>query len=929
MIEVKLKRQIRKGTKFAGGSVLSTSSPGGDYASRAGYAAKAGHAETADESQLALRAKEADHAAKADRADIAHDLDEDSPVNKRFISRLHNDTAVGHVTFKQGIDSGKIIKAEGGVQFGKSYAPGLTGFGGLIDGDGHGELRSLILNEWLEVPELRFNRVDVSTGTEWHAPGGGLIESVETDGSASDNSGWVSLHLEAGEAGAVAAGDLCMGIWHFSDPSDAGYNSDVDLDDNGNFKFKGFATVYFQITEVNSDASRFRYRLREGYSIHPQPGMYFVGYTNIAKNTKGTWAHPERQKSRYSTRTYERYLSGVTDWTFRPANIAAQFGDLSNLSLGNGIDLRGYSAYLQNVYMTGRFHNIDNPVVERWLTAFPDVVTFNKNNEYSAADVEFSAYERYQDGTIVKVNDPDIRYFDGVDEYLNLYENPCPCELIDFGEYRWISDEHQILARTFVNLVTDGKDGKDGKDGTKGDKGDPGLDGKILRVTEWNTGTSYRNDHNPDSNGLRHLDIVSRIGSHWVCKSNHTASSGNAPGTTGGKNYWNEMNSAAPIYTSLLVANQASIRLMNTGEIIVTDKNNNVCGRFGSGDNPLWVGQSEDKAVFRVSSAGRTRFTGTQSGASVIEIDPYSGDMLIKSSSGSTLTRITGKSVTGGGTPVSAGTNLELPIDGNHGLSHHGSNGLSQEREYRVCEFTIPKSASIMGNTVSVYISALIQARAGASKTNAMGVVVRDPASCSYRFRIAELTAPGGSIKEYITNENDDEIALTGSVSATQSEVEENRLDHKEIATFGNNTYSSARYYAVVATVSSRFSLMVAPSVSQLSSSTYFQPSTVYVDLKGGFNIYSATLHRDGLTLQAGTNNYFTAYNTSKGFCVQMENANAPVNATTRRQISGIGIGPYGFVVRVARSGNDNDWITLSSYIDAFVEQKLKDHKLI
>lgn len=104
--------------------------------------------------------------------------------------------------------------AEAGMQFGLTYIPGFVGgMGGWIGADGAGELESLVLRRFLEVPELRFNRAEVIQGVQWHAPGGGIVESCEGD--------TVTLKLEDGDYGAVAADDLCMGIWHFAKPADS------------------------------------------------------------------------------------------------------------------------------------------------------------------------------------------------------------------------------------------------------------------------------------------------------------------------------------------------------------------------------------------------------------------------------------------------------------------------------------------------------------------------------------------------------------------------------------------------------------------------------------------------------------------------------------------------------------------------------------
>ena len=253
-----------------------------------------------------------------------------------FANKQAPDTFKGRMTFNAG------------AQFGPSYASGITGVGGFINEKGAGELESLFIRRFLEVPELRYNRVGISVGDDWSAPGAGVIESVDKDQKL------VTLKLEEGEIGAVAVGDICMGIFHDFDPSN---NATADSDDGrGNFSFSGFATVYFRITEVLGDRNeRFRYGLRPlsatfTKQIDPMESMTFVAY--------GSFTNPARQSSRYSTRTYQRYLRNVSDWEFTAENIAAQFGDLTNLSVF-GIQMSGYSAYLDNIYLQGMISSLD------------------------------------------------------------------------------------------------------------------------------------------------------------------------------------------------------------------------------------------------------------------------------------------------------------------------------------------------------------------------------------------------------------------------------------------------------------------------------------------------------------------------------------------------------------------------------------------
>lgn len=257
------------------------------------------------------------------------------------------------------LNVGGKLTGEKGVQFGDSFADGLTGFGGMIDEYGNGWLESLSLRRFLEVPELRYNRIEIQIGNKWNAPGGGIVEKCIPDLDSDGNplmTGTVILHLEDGEIGTIAIDDICMGIFH--DGYDTSNNSLADSDDSiGNFHFAGFYTAYFRITDIieTGHNSKFRYMLRAisdrwKMKFHPCEAMHFVGYGNFTDKT--------RQTSRYSTRTYERYLRDVNDWEFTANNIGAQFGDLSNLSVF-GLDMVGYSAYLNNIYMTGVIEQIE------------------------------------------------------------------------------------------------------------------------------------------------------------------------------------------------------------------------------------------------------------------------------------------------------------------------------------------------------------------------------------------------------------------------------------------------------------------------------------------------------------------------------------------------------------------------------------------
>ena len=216
--------------------------------------------------------------------------------------------------------------------------------GGVVSGnfsvEGNAYMRNLRLEEFLEVPEFRYNRVETTVGDQWSAPGAGIIELVDRETCR------LVIKLESGEISSFRPNDLCMGIFK---NSEVGNYTELTIDSDDSFgtrTFAGFTTCYFKLVEClnASTYGEWRYELREGFPYHPAEAMNIVAFGNTTDTT--------RQTSRYSTRTYERYLVGMSDWRIRLRNIAAQFGDLSNLS-AHGLNMRGYSAYLKNIYLQG------------------------------------------------------------------------------------------------------------------------------------------------------------------------------------------------------------------------------------------------------------------------------------------------------------------------------------------------------------------------------------------------------------------------------------------------------------------------------------------------------------------------------------------------------------------------------------------------
>lgn len=263
-----------------------------------------------------------------------------------------------------------LMKFLAGIEIG-DFVSGLIG--ACIDEKGYAELAGLKLREFLEAPEYRFNRVDVVAGELWNAVAFGLIESVDT------NTQIVTLKLEESELSGIHLNDFCRGIFH-------NQLSTSEIVDGCGFKtLPGFSTSYFTPVEILDNGKRFRYTLKSGTTVHPCKAMKFVVYGNPTDKS--------RQASAYSTRTYKRYLTGVNTWDINPnKNIAMQFGDCSGLNI-NGKDLSGYSAYLNNVYITGVIKWLEEHIDELKgkdgysvsLSSYDAVIAVNSNGEIDSS----------------------------------------------------------------------------------------------------------------------------------------------------------------------------------------------------------------------------------------------------------------------------------------------------------------------------------------------------------------------------------------------------------------------------------------------------------------------------------------------------------------------------------------------------------------
>lgn len=363
--------------------------------------------------------------------DIVRTGDRTSPSDSNVFSALRS---LATLLRKDKADSTRfLLSLFGGAVFGSDgFAPGMSGFGARIDDNGDGEMESLTVRRELIVPQLSYNRVDIKVGDKWRAPGGGVIASVDTEARR------CTLRLAEGEIGAVAVGDICMGIFHSEVSAD---NATEDYDDSrGNRTFAGFTTVYFTITGVEGERNEtFTYQLRPAEEGHwtgqaePFEEMQFVCY--------GSFSNEARQTSVYETRTYTRMLWKQNTWEIGKANIALQYGDLSNLSVFE-MQMQGYSMYLNSVYFTGEITQVK-----------PDGTPVRTANDRGAwQQGHYDYYDRVSHGGCL---------------WLCVAEGGTDSEPAD-GNAAWLKQ---------VDKGSQGQKGDKGDQGDKGEKGDPGQQG--------------------------------------------------------------------------------------------------------------------------------------------------------------------------------------------------------------------------------------------------------------------------------------------------------------------------------------------------------------------------------------------------------------------------------------------------------------------
>lgn len=172
------------------------------------------------------------------------------------------------------------------------------------------------------------------------------------------------------------------------------------------------------------------------------------------------------------------------------------------------------------------------------------------------------------------------------------------------------SAEYDLLA----SKGDTGAPGKDGTNGTDGKDGEQGIQGCITRHSEWAVGVTYRNDEALTS-GTRYVDIAMIRNNAAIdgwdvykCNTTHTSSESNKPGVS--SSTWTKLSGVGPIYTSFVIAKNASIYFMQGNQLLIKKDDGTVTaglsGSIAGSKVRIWAGSATpDDAPFRVLESGK------------------------------------------------------------------------------------------------------------------------------------------------------------------------------------------------------------------------------------------------------------------------------------------------------------------------------------
>lgn len=228
----------------------------------------------------------------------------------------------------------RLLKFLEGAEFGVFESGMITGTGGKIWANGHAELASLLLRGWLEVPEIRYNRVQVVGGELW-VTDGAKFDTVTQSGDLFN----IKIKLEEGELVTFWVGDILKGVYH---------------DKSTDGKFKGFRTLWFRVTAVDQTNQTITVASR-----YPGDSKYNpVQFLDVARIGSFTEASRQRSILIDSKENCITFLDHVNTWDITP-NMEVCWLGRKERTIPGVPSTAGYNAKLSNIIMSGKIFQYD------------------------------------------------------------------------------------------------------------------------------------------------------------------------------------------------------------------------------------------------------------------------------------------------------------------------------------------------------------------------------------------------------------------------------------------------------------------------------------------------------------------------------------------------------------------------------------------
>lgn len=294
-----------------------------------------------------------------------------------YLHRDRDDSAEGHITFNKGLTSKDdalfeknvtvrgetILKKVATVgDFEKNIQVGIGSRKGVkMTPDGVIIARSIEVSDSLTAPTIKYNSIEVLSGTRWDSAGKGRVKDVVSVDETNHTCMFI-LDLNDGEPGEFIPNDILRGFWHNMDGTK---NATVSSDDrHGTINVAGFQSIYCRVVSVGDVVERLvddvvMYIANDSHYV-PQEGdvIRVNGLVTVAMRqflddqgetvgwspAPAKWSvlsvsgffgtdHPERQNFFVYTTTYMARFQGVNTWEWEDHCFMGGWGDLTGFTM--------------------------------------------------------------------------------------------------------------------------------------------------------------------------------------------------------------------------------------------------------------------------------------------------------------------------------------------------------------------------------------------------------------------------------------------------------------------------------------------------------------------------------------------------------------------------------------------------------------------